>query len=270
MSYRSLKDKLRLEMLEKRRAERQRRDEILKLNSEEYGDELPDEEEVLEEFEADEEDFDEESGETESEPEENDVIIKDKKSRKNLFVDDEAEESDDDGKMEEFDEDEDNENKADNDKDEDDDESLHLAQEEEEEDENDSGPENKSAIKKLKTNYRKIRAADLLSEDSNSNTSSQLQMPVARTPLAAEDATPLGEATGGCSSLQFSSLSSGSSLMNTELRWTPFTERQDSIAVSGQGEARRTPSGGGGARESESPTSSQLARKRLGFEGICV
>jgi hypothetical protein len=264
MSYESLKDKLRQEMLEKRRAERQRRDEILKLNNEEYGDELPDEEEVLEEFEEDEEGggSDEDSGEAESEPEENDVVLKDKKSRKSLFVDEEAEESDQGNDEEEDDDDEDD------DENDEDDESLHLAQEEDDED---SGPEDKSAVKKLKGSYRKIRAADLLSEDSN--TCSQAQPPEgARTPVAGHknDVTPLAEAGGGGGSLHFSNLSSASSsVMNTEPRWTPFTERMDSVEASGEAARRRTPSaaGGGSGRESESPTSSQLARKRLGFEG---
>ena len=253
INYGTLKDKLRMEMLEKRREERKRREEILKLNNEEYGDELPDEEEVLEEFEADDEECsDEESGETESEPEENDVVVKDKKSRKNLFVDDEAEESAEENEEQE---------------EEDSDDSLHLTQEDEDEDGGDSVAEEKrSAIKKLKASYRKIRAADLLSEDYN--TSSPQETPLARTPVAAEDVTPLAEPAGGCGSLPFSNLSSASSsMMNTEPRWTPFTDRQDSTAAAGHSERMRTPSAGGPG-DQDSPTSSQLARKRLGFEGM--
>jgi hypothetical protein len=256
MKYETLKEKLRQEMQEKRRAERKKREEILKLNNEEYGDELPDEEEVMEEFEANEETSDEESGETESEPEENDIVFKDKKSRKNLFVDDEAEES-----AEEEDED-----VYDDDGDDDDDESLHLTQDDDNED---SDKENrKSAVKRLKGSYKKIRAADLLSEDSN--TCSQHELPTARTPVAGDDAAPLADAAGGCASLQFSNLSSASSsMMNTEPRWTPFTERQDSAAAGTHVERGRTPSAEDG-RSPGSPTSSQLARKRLGFEGTAL
>ena len=104
VSFLQLKQSLKEKMLEKRKTERKKRCEMLKMENEEgFGEE--NEEELIEEEEEDEE----ESSEGESEPEEFDFPIKESQRTKNDFVDEEAEEEDEDGLRLELDDDEEEE-----------------------------------------------------------------------------------------------------------------------------------------------------------------
>ena len=104
VSFLQLKQSLKEKMLEKRKTERKKRCEMLKMENEEgFGEE--NEEELIEEEEED----DEESSEVESEPEEFDFPIKESQRTKNDFVDEEAEEEDEDGLRLELDDDEEEE-----------------------------------------------------------------------------------------------------------------------------------------------------------------
>jgi len=231
VSLKSFKENLKREMLESKLDELKKREELTKLNNEEFGEELPDEDfdgEMDDNEEADDEDMDAED--EESEPEEDDILVEDKKTKRGLFVDNEAEESGDD---EEDSEDE----LSDTD-------SLNLVQEDE-----DSAT--KKTKSKSKSGFSKIKNSNLLSDDSNS-----MSTPLPNNFLETE--TPNTE-TASIHSMAGSTASSTSSFFNTVPRWTPFKDRLNSEGV----EICQKES-----TELASPTASQMAKKKLGFEGL--
>jgi len=224
-AFLSVKDKLKREMMAKRKAQRMKRAEIMKINNEEGGfDELPDEEEL----EVDDEEYDDEEGYDEeeydeegSEPEENDIEIKDKKRIKRAFEDDEAEDDD--------------EQSGDEDREDDDNDSVALED-----------------IPK-KSQFKKIVDPDILSESSNT---SDLFNKLDRIRCDAETPT-LNQSKPNLSAP--SSNSSFGALISAEPRWTPFQDRISAGTVE-LNSAENT--------LQESPTNSQLAKKKLGFEGL--
>jgi len=224
-SFLSVKEKLKKEMMEKRKAERIKRAEIMKINNEEGGyDDLPDEEELeVDDEELEDEEYDEEDDEEgESEPEENDIIMKDKKRIKRAFEDDEAEDEDE------------------------------LSESEErEEDDNDS-----IALEDVpkKSQFKKIVDPDLLSESSNT---SDIFNKLDRIRSDAETPT-LNQSKLNLTSAPSSNSSFGT-LISAEPRWTPFQDRISAGTVE-LNSAENT--------LQESPTNSQLAKKKLGFEGL--
>jgi len=229
-AFLSVKEKLKKEMMEKRKAERMKRSEIMKINNEEGGfDDLPDEEELgMDEEELEDEDLeydDEEEGEyeeDESEPEENDIEMKDKKRIKSAFADDEAEDEDE-----------------------------MSGNEERDDDDNDS-----VALEDMpkKTQFKKIVDPDLLSESSNT---SDLFNKLDRIRSDAETPT-LNQSKLNLTSAPSSNSSFGA-LISAEPRWTPFQDRISAGTVE-LTSAENT--------LQESPTNSQLAKKKLGFEGL--
>ena len=93
----NFKEKLKKDMMDKKKVELLQRKEMIKMNNEEDG--LPEDEEVDDEEVLDEEyenEYDEDEEEGESEPEEDDVPMKERKRGKSAFVDDEAEDEDED------------------------------------------------------------------------------------------------------------------------------------------------------------------------------
>lgn len=230
-AYLSVKEKLKKEMMEKRKAERIRRAEMTKINNEEGGfDALPDEEELGyddDEEELDDEDeeyVDDEEGEDEegeSEPEENDIEMKGKKRIKSAFADDEAEDEDE---------------MSGNDRDDDDNDSVAL----------EDMPK--------KTQFQKIVDPDLLSESSNT---SDIFNKLDRIRSDAETPT-LNQSKLNLTSAPSSNSSFGA-LISAEPRWTPFQDRISAGTVE-LTSAENT--------LQESPTNSQLAKKKLGFEGL--
>ena len=164
------------------------------------------------------------------------INFQEKKSKRHLFVDDEAEDTD----AESVDED-DNISEA---------ESLHLQQEDE------------SETKEKRKPCRRRETVDSMSEDSNSQEHF----------LAADDPT---DAIGGCgdviatpnnvetASMAGSTISSSSSIFNTAPRWTPFKDRLPSETMAAGGLS----AGIGGSNQQPSPTASQMTKKKLGFEG---
>jgi len=230
-AFLSVKEKLKKEMMEKRKAERMRRAEIAKINNEEGGfDALPDEEELgydddEEEIEDEDEEYvDDEEGEDEegeSEPEENDAEMKDKKRIKSAFADDEAEDEDEDEMSG---------------RDDDDNDSVAL----------EDMPK--------KSQFKKIVDPELLSESSNT---SDIFTKLDRIRSDAETPT-LNQSKLNLTSAPSSNSSFGA-LISAEPRWTPFQDRISAGTVE-LTSAENT--------LQESPTNSQLAKKKLGFEGL--
>ena len=242
MSFFTLKEKLKQEMLAKRREERRKKEEFTKLNNEEIAD-LPDEEEVEDDFniedEEEERDYDEDESEGESEPEENDVNIKEKKTKRGLFCDDEAEESGDEDGDDENEENEDEDQESDT-------ESLNLVQEEEDEDEEDTKPK----VSKKKKGFKKIKNAEFLSDESNSNQITPGTVNLSELETPNNDTCSVKSMASSASSFAF----------NSAPRWTPYKDRINSEGVEFS-EAEKN------LATSASPTSSQMAKKKLGFEG---
>merc|ERR1719281_1992061 len=178
-------------MMEKRKAERIKRVEIMKINNEEDGfDDLPDEEELEvedEELEDEEYDNEEEDEDEESELEENDVEMKDKRRIKRAFEDDEA-----------LDEDE-------------------MSENDDREDDNDS-----IALEDIpkKSQFKKIVDPDLLSESSNT---SDIFNKLDRIRSDAETPT-LNQSKLNLTSAPSSNSSFGA-IISAEPRWTPFQDR---------------------------------------------
>ena len=234
-------------MLEKKREERRKKEEFLKLNNEEIVD-LPDEEEIEEEFNIEDEDeereYNEDESEAESEPEENDVNFKEKKRKRGLFCDDEAEESGDE-QGEENDDEEDNEDEDEDEDEESETESLNLVQEEENE------GETKPQGSKKKKGFKKIKNADFLSDESNSNQINPSTVNLSELETPNNDTCSVKSMASSASSFAF----------NSAPRWTPYKDRINSEGVEiSEAEKNRPPT-------SSSPTSSQMAKKKLGFEG---
>ena len=247
MSFFTLKEKLKQEMLAKRREERRKKEEFTKLNNEEIAD-LPDEEEVEDDFnfedEEEEREYDEDESEGESEPEENDVNIKEKKTKRGLFCDDEAEESGDEDRDDENDENEDD----DEEDQESDTESLNLVQEEEDEDEDEE--ETKPKVSKKKKGFKKIKNAEFLSDESNSNQITPGTVNLSELETPNNDTCSVKSMASSASSFAF----------NSAPRWTPYKDRINSEGVEFSEAEKNLPT-------SASPTSSQMAKKKLGFEG---
>ena len=223
-AFLSVKEKLKREMMEKRKAERIKRAEIMKINNEEGGfDDLPDEEELdVDDEELEDEEYDEEEDEEgESEPEENDIEMRDKKRIKRAFEDDEAEDEDE------------------------------LSENEDREDDDDS-----IALEDVpkKSQFKKIVDPDLLSESSNT---SDIFNKLDRIRSDAETPT-LNQSKLNLTSAPSSNSSFGA-LISAEPRWTPFQDRISAGTVE-LNSAENT--------LQESPTNSQLAKKKLGFEGL--
>ena len=228
ISARNLKSKLKQEMIDRKLEELEKRKELSKLNNEQFDEVLSDENFDEELDENEDYDDDEEKQEdSDSEPEENDIILKDKPARRGLFADDEAEESGNE------------DDEADEDS-EDDTGSLNLVQEE------DDQPK-----RKTKSDFSKIRNPNLLSDDSNS-----IGTPLPTNTIESE--TPNTE-TASVHSMAGSTASSTSSFFNTVPRWTPFKDRlnTEGTEMSLKDDVVRP----------ASPTESQIAKKKLGFEG---
>ena len=228
-SYLSMKESLKKKMLLKKKEDIIKREAILKMNNEEY-DELPEDQVIDEDMLEDDEEAqieNEEYEEDDSDLEENDVDMTEKKGRRGLFLDEEADESGEEGGDEE----------------DSDTESLNLVQEDDDED----APLTKSG---RKAGFRKIKNPDLLSEDDDSQSKpSELQ----ETPNL--DTCSVRSFAGSTHS------SASSAIFNTAPRWTPFKDRIDSQGVEYTATSVQGPA--------DSPTASQMARKRLGFEGKC-
>ena len=228
-SYTTYKAKLKKEMMAKKRAEVEQKRELMKMNNEEgFEDELP-EDEVAEDEEYE---YDDEEEEGESEPEEeDDVVYKDKKRKKSNYIDDEAE-----------DEDEDDDEAGDEDDEE---------AEDDESDENESVTFEESSLKK--TQFRKIiQDPELMSETSNQSDSvfGRLER------IRCDTETPTLNQSGKQTSAPSSNSSFGAFVL-AEPRWTPFQDRTNHLSMA---ETDNT--------LSVSPTQSQLAKKKLGFEGL--
>ena len=239
----SMKEKLKAQMLERRLEVRKKRVVEMKINENELCDDLPDEEEFDDEEDYnfnDEEEYlgedEEKEDEEESEPEENDVDMRDRKRIKNAFEDDEAEDED----------------MVDGDYDDDDD-SIAMSE----------FPKKKSMpFKKIQEN------PELLSETSCASDSfkaAELVRNDMATPTIV-NRTPLTSAPNSNSStlqlprFTFLRLFICCLLMQT-LRWTPYQDRADVWGAQREEELANR-------EEGESPTSSQLARKKLGFENL--
>ena len=215
-SYTSFKAKLKKDMLSKKRAEVEHKRKIMKMNDEEeFNDELPEDEIVDDEEILDEEyEYDEE----ESEPEEDDIIIKEKKIKKSRFIDDEAEDEDE----------------------------SDVAGDESDESESVTAFDDDNS---KKSQFRKIIPdPELMSENSNQSDSVFTRQDRIR----GDAETP----TLNTSGKQTSAPSSNSSFLLTEPRWTPFQDRTNNYSLAS---ADNT---------ATSPSQSQLAKKRLGFEGL--
>ena len=215
-SYTSFKAKMKKDMLSKKRAEVEHKRKIMKMNDEEeFNDELPEDEIVDDEEILDEEyEYDEE----ESEPEEDDIIIKEKKIKKSQYIDDEAEDEDE----------------------------SDVAGDESDESESVTTFDDENS---KKTQFRKIIPdPELMSENSNQSDSVFTRQDRIR----GDAETP----TLNTSGKQTSAPSSNSSFLLTEPRWTPFQDRTNNYSLAS---ADNT---------ATSPSQSQLAKKRLGFEGL--
>jgi len=232
-SYLNMKETLKKKMMEKRNAERKRRAELIKMENEEgfeADEEILDEEEEMDEDADDEE----EESEGESEPEEeNDVPMVDKKRKSNAYLDEEAEESDEDDVEDD----------------------LHLQLDDDED----------SLIEPVtkKSQFSKIKDPELLSESSTNSDIFKLDS------IRSQVETPTLALTRGGSTAPsscVSNLSSTSSMagmaaiLQSEPRWTPFQDRVDK-------EGREITSADNSMADT-SPTASQQARKKLGFEGL--
>ena len=243
IGYLSLKEKMKEEMFKKKREELRQKEELMKLHKEENEEELPEEELMDEDVLEDEEEEIDEDEEGESEPEENDIVMKEKKTKRGLFFDDEAEESggEAEGSGDEYERDE-------SEADESDAESLNLVQEDD-----DDEIDEITGSRKKKSGFKKIKNAAFLSDD-ESNPAPQLLE------------TPNLE-TSSVRSVAGSTHSDASSVFNSAPRWTPFKDRINSDGV------EILPGGGAAGSiwrqdEQDSPTASQMAKKKLGFEGI--
>jgi len=210
---------------------------VMKLNNEDYeGD--PTEEEGFNAYDEDGEEIDEELEEEcedeESDLEENDVVLTERKGRRGLFLDDEAEDSGEDGNEDESDA-----------------ESLNLVQDD------DKDSESGRAERENNTVFRKIRNTDILSDD-ETGTNSYRTPPVQSNSMDLE--TPNADSCSIASFAGSTHSSASSTLFNTAPRWTPYKER-----INQAGEEIKPTEALGSA---ESPTDSQIAKKRLGFEEL--
>lgn len=231
-SFLQMKEKLKKKMFEKRSAERSRRAEMMKMENEEGFDV---DEEILDEEEIDEDaDDEEEESEGESEPEEeNDVPMIDKKRKSNAYLDEEAEESDED----------------------DGEDDLHLQLDDDED----------SLIEPVhkKSQFSKIKDPELLSESSTNSDIFKLDSNRSQVETPTLAMTRGGStAPSSCVSNLSSSSSMGmAAILQSEPRWTPFQDRVDSTG-------REITSADNSMLDAASPTASQQARKKLGFEGL--
>jgi len=102
-------------------------------------------------------------------------------------------------------------------------------------------------ISKKSLEFKKIRRSELLSDDED--TSHQFDTPNLE--------------TASVHSLAGSTVSSASSIFNTAPRWTPFKDR-----INPDDDSKKNMMGLV-VDENKSPTASQMAKKRLGFEDLC-
>jgi len=233
LGYLSMKDKLKKKMFVKKKENIKMREELMKINNEEY-DDLP-EDQLIDEKEEEIED-EEYEGDDDSDLEENDVDLTEKKGRRRgLFLDDEADESGEEGGDEE----------------ESDAESLNLVQADDDEDADEVLQSGR------KIGYRKIKSSHLLSDDDEVEDTNTKQQDV----LLSDLETPNVDTCSVRSFAGSTHSSASSAIFNTVPRWTPFKDRIDANGVEYPSASLCDPA--------DSPTASQMARKKLGFEELC-
>lgn len=234
IGYLSMKDKLKKKMFVKKKENIKMREELMKINNEEY-DDLP-EDQLIDEKEEDLED-EEYEGDDDSDLEENDVDMTEKKERRRgLFLEDEADESGDEGGDEE----------------ESDAESLNLVQADDDEDEDEVLQSGR------KIGYRKIKSSHLLSDDDDEVEDTNTKQ---HDLLLSDLETPNVDTCSVRSFAGSTHSSASSAIFNTVPRWTPFKDRIDANGVEYPSASLCDPA--------DSPTASQMARKKLGFEELC-